>query len=115
MSLNLSLTTDFDFSLKEIQIVELIQKRFSSKEIADQRSLSEYTIKRHRQNIAEKAGTSGKMAFRKFIKNYPPPHNNKIIILFIDIIKNCGSKLLLKVPQKINFDQRTLHQVCKPW
>jgi DNA-binding CsgD family transcriptional regulator len=72
MSLNLSLTTDFDFSLKEIQIIELIQKRFSSKEIADQMSLSEYTIKRHRQNIAEKAGTSGKMAFRKFIKNYPP-------------------------------------------
>jgi len=72
MSLNLSLTTDFDFSLKEIQIIELIQKGFSSKEIADQMSLSEYTIKRHRQNIAEKAGTSGKMAFRKFIKNYPP-------------------------------------------
>jgi DNA-binding NarL/FixJ family response regulator len=73
MSYNLSLTTDFDFSLKEIQIIELIQKGFSSKEIADQLALSEYTIKRHRQNIAEKAGTSGKRAFRKFIKNYPPP------------------------------------------
>jgi len=73
MSYNLSLTTDFDFSLKEIQIIELIQKGFSSKEIADQLSLSEYTIKRHRQNIAEKAGTSVKRAFRKFIKNYPLP------------------------------------------
>ena len=47
MSYNLSLTTDFDFSLKEIQIIELIQKGFSSKEIADQLALSEYTIKRH--------------------------------------------------------------------
>ena len=73
MSYNLSLTTDFDFSLKENQIIELIQKGFSSKEIADQLALSEYTIKRHRQNFAEKAGTSGKRAFRKFIKNYPPP------------------------------------------
>ena len=73
MSYYLSLTTDFDFSLKEIQIIELIQKGFSSKEIADQLSLSEYTIKRHRQNIAVKAGTSGKRAFRKFIKNYPLP------------------------------------------
>jgi DNA-binding NarL/FixJ family response regulator len=73
MSYNLSLTTDFDFSLKEIQIIELIQKGFTSIEIADQLTLSEYTIKRHRQNIAEKTGTSGKRAFRKFIKNYPPP------------------------------------------
>jgi len=74
MLYNLSLTTDFDFSLKEIQIIELIQKGFSSKEIADQLTLSEYTIKRHRQNIAEKAGILGKRAFRKFIKNYPPPY-----------------------------------------
>jgi DNA-binding NarL/FixJ family response regulator len=65
MSYNLSLTTDFDFSLKEIQIIELIQKGFSSKEIADQWSLSECTIKRPRHNIAEKADTLGKVAFRK--------------------------------------------------
>lgn len=73
MPSQLYLPADADFTFKEIQIIGLIQKGLSSKEIADQMSLSEYTIKRHRQNIAEKAGTSGKMAFRKFIKNYPPP------------------------------------------
>ncbi len=70
---NLATTNEVDFTSREIQIIELIQKVFSSKEIANQLTLSEYTIKRHRQNIAEKAGTSGKIAFRKFIKNYPPP------------------------------------------
>ena len=113
---NLSTLIDFDFTIKEIQIIELIQKGFSSKEIAVELTLSEFTIKRHRQNIAEKAGTSGKSAFRKFIKNYTPPFGTiKIIISFVCIIIKCGRKLVLKVPQKINFNPRTLHQVCKPW
>jgi DNA-binding NarL/FixJ family response regulator len=70
---NLAITNEVDFTSREIQVIELIKKGFSSKEIAIQLSLSEKTITRHRQNIAQKAGTTGKNSFRKFIKNYPPP------------------------------------------
>jgi DNA-binding NarL/FixJ family response regulator len=73
MSQSLAATNDVDFTSREIQVIQLIQQGLSSKEIADQLSLSEKTITRHRQNIAQKAGTSGKNSFRKFIKNYPPP------------------------------------------
>jgi DNA-binding CsgD family transcriptional regulator len=64
-------TEPLDFTLKEIKIIELVQKGLSSKEVAEYLSVSLYTIKRHRQNIARKAGTTGKSSFRKFIKNYP--------------------------------------------
>jgi two-component system response regulator DegU len=69
MSQSLAATNDVDFTSREIQVIELIKKGFSSKEIAIQLSLSEKTITRHRQNIAQKAGTTGKNGFRKFIKN----------------------------------------------
>jgi DNA-binding NarL/FixJ family response regulator len=71
---NLAMSHDDDFTHREIQIIELIQKGHSSKEIADQLSLSEKTIMRHRQNIAHKAKTTGKSSFRKLIKNYRPPY-----------------------------------------
>ncbi|CAM3334845.1 LuxR C-terminal-related transcriptional regulator [Aquirufa ecclesiirivi] len=67
----LATTHPHDFTNKEIQIIELIKKGLSSKEIADQLFVSENTVRRHRQNIAWKAGTSGKSSFRKFIKNFP--------------------------------------------
>jgi DNA-binding CsgD family transcriptional regulator len=67
--LNLS-TESLDFTLKEIQIIELVQKGLSSKEVAEHLSVSLFTIKRHRQNIARKAGTTGKSSFRTFIKNF---------------------------------------------
>lgn len=71
MTLAISHPHDHDFTNKEIQIIELIKKGLSSKEIADQLFVSENTVRRHRQNIAWKAGTSGKSNFRKFIKNFP--------------------------------------------
>lgn len=61
-----------DLTIREIHIIRLIQKGFSSKEIADQLTISENTIKRHRQNISKKAGTTGKLGFRQFIINYRP-------------------------------------------
>jgi DNA-binding NarL/FixJ family response regulator len=69
---NLTITNEVDFTSREIQVIQLIQQGLSSKEIADQLSLSEKTITRHRQNIAQKAGTTGQTSFRNFIKNYPP-------------------------------------------
>lgn len=83
---NLTVINDVDFTSREIQVIELIKKGFSTKEIAIQLSLSEKTITRHRQNIAQKAGTTGQTNFRNFIKNYPPPYFIKIIILIIAII-----------------------------
>jgi DNA-binding NarL/FixJ family response regulator len=66
---------DVDFTLREICVIYFIQKGLTSKEIADELSVSENTIKRHRQNISKKADVSGKTDFRRFIKNYPLPHN----------------------------------------
>ncbi|NQW77656.1 MAG: helix-turn-helix transcriptional regulator [Cytophagales bacterium] len=63
----------WDFTSRELQIISYIQRGNSTKEIADQLSVSEYTIKRHRQNISKKADVSGKTSFRRFIKNYRLP------------------------------------------
>jgi DNA-binding NarL/FixJ family response regulator len=60
-----------DLTFREIHIIRFIQDGFSSKEIAVQLAISENAIKRHRQNISKKAGTNGKMDFRKFIMNFP--------------------------------------------
>ena len=62
-----------DLTIREIHIIRFIQKGFSSKEIADQLTRSENTIKRHRQNMSKKAGTTGKIEFRNFIRNFQPP------------------------------------------
>jgi DNA-binding NarL/FixJ family response regulator len=67
---NLTAINDLDFTSREIQIIQLIQQGLSSKEIANQLTLSEKTITRHLQNIAQKAGTSGKNGFRKFNLNH---------------------------------------------
>ncbi len=66
---------DVDFTFREICVIYFIQKGLTSKEIADELSVSENTIKRHRQNISKKADVSGKTDFRRFIKNYPPQKN----------------------------------------
>ena len=60
----------YDFTFKESRIIFLIKQGFTSKEIAKQLNLSEKTIKRHRENIALKAGTRGKEAFRQFVRNF---------------------------------------------
>lgn len=59
-----------DFTFKENQVISFIKQGFTSKEIASQLNVSEKTIKRHRENIALKAGTSGKQAFRQFIRSF---------------------------------------------
>jgi DNA-binding CsgD family transcriptional regulator len=97
---NLATTNEVDFTSREIQIIELIQQGLSSKEKANQLSLSEKTITRHRQNIALKAGTSGQISLRKYIKNYPP-YIIKIIILIIVIIKIYGRKLVVYYHKKL--------------
>lgn len=70
---DLSLSTHFDFTSREIQIIHLSKHNFSCKEIAEQLFISENTVRKHRRNILAKIGFSGKKDFRKFLRVYPSP------------------------------------------
>ena len=59
-----------DFTSRELQIISYIQRGNSTKEIAESLNLSAFTIKKHRENIARKIGSSGKSDFRKAIFQY---------------------------------------------
>jgi len=60
----------WDFTSRELQIISYIQRSNSTKEIAESLNLSAFTIKKHRENIARKIGSSGKSDFRKAIFQY---------------------------------------------
>jgi DNA-binding NarL/FixJ family response regulator len=45
-----------NLSHRELEIVRLIEKGFSSKQIAEKLFLSVYTVNTHRSNILEKTG-----------------------------------------------------------
>lgn len=59
--------TSTNLTYREIEIVLLIRKGFSTKEIASKLGLSYFTIKKHRENILLKVGAQGKAEFRKFV------------------------------------------------
>jgi DNA-binding CsgD family transcriptional regulator len=59
--------TTTDLTYREIEIVLLIRKGFSTKEIASKLGLSYFTVKKHRENILLKVGAQGKTEFRKFV------------------------------------------------
>ncbi len=69
---NLTATNDFDFTSREIQILQLCKDNFSCKEIAIQLFIAETTVRKHRRNILTKIGVSGKKEFRRFLRVYPP-------------------------------------------
>ncbi|MCZ2474664.1 helix-turn-helix transcriptional regulator [Aquirufa ecclesiirivi] len=58
------------FTLRELEIISLIQQGNTSQEIAEKLNLSEFTIKKHRENIARKIGSHGKKEFRRLIRNF---------------------------------------------
>lgn len=62
--------TSTNLTYREIEIVLLIRKGFSTKEIASKLGLSYFTIKKHRENILLKVGAQGKAEFRRFIIEY---------------------------------------------
>ncbi len=51
---------------REIEIVRLIAKEFSNKQIADQLFISERTVESHRKNIYRKTGASGIVGLIKY-------------------------------------------------
>lgn len=61
--------TIIDFTTREVVVIQKILEGFTSKEIANQLNISEKTVKRHRENIAKKSGTSGKQEFRMFLRS----------------------------------------------
>jgi len=63
----------FEFTFKEIEVIRLLKKGYSTKEIAEILNKSFFTIKKHRENISNKALTFGKKQFRQFIIEYQLP------------------------------------------
>ncbi|MHA8069690.1 response regulator transcription factor [Aquirufa ecclesiirivi] len=62
--------TIVDFTLRELEVISQIQQGNTSQEIAEKLNLSQFTIKKHRENIARKIGSHGKKEFRRFIRNF---------------------------------------------
>lgn len=51
---------------REIEIIQLIEKEFSNKQIAEQLFISERTVETHRKNIFRKTGTNSVIGLVKF-------------------------------------------------
>jgi hypothetical protein len=57
---------EINITAREIEIIRLIEKEFSNKQIADQLYLSERTIETHRKNIFRKTKTSSVLGLVKY-------------------------------------------------
>jgi DNA-binding NarL/FixJ family response regulator len=57
------------FTSRQLEILGLITKGFTNKEIANAFYIEEKTVKRHRQNIMNKVGISGRQEMRIFLRN----------------------------------------------
>jgi two-component system response regulator DegU len=57
------------FTSRQLEILGLITKGFTNKEIANTFYIEEKTVKRHRQNIMNKVGISGRQEMRIFLRN----------------------------------------------
>jgi DNA-binding CsgD family transcriptional regulator len=69
-SAKLDLIVKFDFTSREVQIIQLSKDNFSCMEIADHLFISVNTVRKHRRNIMAKIGAFGKHDFRKFLRSY---------------------------------------------
>lgn len=52
---------------REIEVIQLVKKGLTTKEIADQLNISFYTAETHRKNIKLKIGIEGEAAFLRFV------------------------------------------------
>lgn len=57
---------DVHLTIREIEIIQLIEKEFSNKEIADALFISERTVETHRKNIFRKTGASSLVGLVKY-------------------------------------------------
>jgi DNA-binding NarL/FixJ family response regulator len=58
--------SDNELSTRELQILKLITKEFSNKQIADQLNISERTVETHRKNIFRKTGSASLVGLVKY-------------------------------------------------
>lgn len=61
---------DADLTFQEMKVFDLSKEGMSCKDISRELVISYETTKRHRKNIIQKLGLSGKTAFRKFLFQY---------------------------------------------
>ena len=61
---------EVEFTRREIKILNLASEGYLNKEIADQLSIAETTVKRHRQNCMRKLGIKGKQAMNRFLMKF---------------------------------------------
>ncbi len=59
-------TAEVNLTLREIEIIRLIEKEFSNKQIADHLFLSERTVETHRKNIFRKTKTNSVIGLVKY-------------------------------------------------
>lgn len=59
-------TDDANLTIREIEIIRLIEKEYSNKKIADSLFLSERTVETHRKNIFRKTKTSSLIGLIKY-------------------------------------------------
>jgi two-component system nitrate/nitrite response regulator NarL len=71
-------TTNFNLTRRELEVVALIVKGYSNREIAKHFQLSEETVKRHLSNTFEKLNISTRLELAIFaIANKLAPPNSK--------------------------------------
>ena len=58
------------FTKRELEILQLIKKDYSTEQIASHLNLSHYTVETHRRNIHYKAKFSTKQEFYEFLRNF---------------------------------------------
>ena len=61
---------ELDFTRREIEVLNLASEGYLNKEIADNLSIAETTVKRHRQNCMGKLGIKGKQAMMRFLMKF---------------------------------------------
>ncbi|WOK04699.1 response regulator transcription factor [Imperialibacter roseus] len=65
-----SFVKQFNLTRREMDIIQHIKQGMTTKEMADQLNLSQFTIKTHRKNIASKLGLKNFASMMKFIIDY---------------------------------------------
>ena len=65
-SLRKKISEEAHLTAREIQIIKLIEREYSNKDIADELFLSERTVETHRKNIFRKTRTSGVIGLIKY-------------------------------------------------
>jgi len=63
--------TPLGLSAREVEVVELLMKGFSNKEIAGRLFISTDTVKKHTYNVYRKLGVQNRVQLSYFVRNQP--------------------------------------------